>query len=66
MQETNHIVFQVHTFDGKDHEVSVNKSGKSWTASAYVDGRHVEGRPAVTTQKAIENWESIYRYTFDT
>jgi hypothetical protein len=65
MQETTYLSFNVHTFDGKDHEVAAHKSGKSWKASAYIDGKYVEGRAAKKPEGAIENWKSAYKYTFD-
>jgi hypothetical protein len=65
MQETNDIRYQVRTFDGKEHEVAAHKSGKSWKASALIDGQHIDGGAARTPEKAIEDWKRAYKYNFD-
>jgi hypothetical protein len=65
MHETTFIELQVTTFDGKTHKVSAHKKGKTWRASAYVDKNHVEGQGAPDYRRAFKNWQSAYKYRFE-
>jgi len=63
--ETRDIDFQVDTFDGKRHTIHAHKIGKTWKATASVDGKHVQGQGARTPEKAAANWVRAYKYAFD-